>query len=301
MKKKNNKFIIFAILAAALYAINIPFSKLLLTKISGTMMAALLYLGAGIGMFIVGFLSKKHSFFNRNQYPTRQQLKYVIGMIIFDIAAPICLMFGLKYSLVANAALLNNFEIVATSIIALLLFKETISKRLWMAITLITLSGIILSFKDMNNLTFSTGSLLIIVACICWGFENNCTHMLSDKNPLIIVIIKGIASGTGSMLVSFLIIDFKVEFLYVIAAAILGFLSYGMSIYFYVYAQRKLGATKTSAFYAVSPFIGTILSLIIFKEIPTLNFFVAVLIMGVGTYFVIHDKPNKKNNIKLNL
>ena len=42
----------FAILAAALYAINIPLSKLLLAHVGSTMMAAFLYLGAGIGMFL---------------------------------------------------------------------------------------------------------------------------------------------------------------------------------------------------------------------------------------------------------
>ncbi len=48
-------------------------------------------------------------------------------------------------------------------------------------------------------------------------------------------------------------------------ALVLGFVAYGLSIYFYVRAQRDLGAAKTSAFYAAAPFIGVILSFAIFR------------------------------------
>ena len=48
------KGIAFAILAAALYAVNAPFSKILLDCIPPTLMAGFLYVGAGIGMIIIG-------------------------------------------------------------------------------------------------------------------------------------------------------------------------------------------------------------------------------------------------------
>ena len=72
---------------------------------------------------------------------------------------------------------------------------------------------------------------------------------------------------------------------------LLGFVSYGLSIYFYVYAQRDLGAAKTSAYYAVSPFIGVLLSFIIFREIPGVLFFIALAIMIAGTWMVNSDQP----------
>ena len=72
---------------------------------------------------------------------------------------------------------------------------------------------------------------------------------------------------------------------YLLLALILGFIAYGLSIYFYIYAQRDLGAAKTSTYYAVSPFIGAGLSLLIFRESPSLIFILALAIMAVGTYF----------------
>lgn len=68
-------------------------------------------------------------------------------MIALDIAAPILLMIGLKTATAANVSLLNNFEIAATSLIALFIFKELISKRVWFAIGLITVASMLLSLK----------------------------------------------------------------------------------------------------------------------------------------------------------
>jgi drug/metabolite transporter (DMT)-like permease len=137
----------------------------------------------------------------------------------------------------------------------------------------------------MGSLQFSWGSLFVLLACICWGFENNCTRMLSSKNPAQIVIIKGFGSGIGALVLSFVIGERFFQVGYLLLALILGFVAYGLSIYFYIYAQRDLGAAKTSTYYAVSPFIGAGLSLIIFRESPSLIFIIALAIMAVGTYF----------------
>lgn len=136
MTTKQKTATFFAILAAALYALNSPVSKLLLGHIPPTTMAGFLYLGAGLGLLIVGIIQRKTGA-AQNELPlTKAELPYTIGMVVLDIAAPIFLMFGLTMTSAANASLLNNFEIVATSLIALLIFKEVISKRLWFSITL---------------------------------------------------------------------------------------------------------------------------------------------------------------------
>lgn len=289
MISKQKKAIFFALLAAVLYAINSPFSKLLLDKIPAKMMAAFLYLGAGIGLFIVGMIQRATGRREKELPLTKKELPYTVGMVVLDIAAPIFLMIGLTMTTAANASLLNNFEIVATSIIALVIFKETISKRLWLAIVLVTVSSIILSFEDMSSLSFSLGSIFVLLACVCWGFENNCTRMLSSKNPLEIVVIKGFGSGLGSLVIAFVTGESLPSLIFIFCALLLGFVAYGLSIYFYIYAQRDLGAAKTSAYYAAAPFVGAGLSLIIFHEIPSVTYIVALLIMLAGTYFASSD------------
>ena len=281
--------VLWALLAAALYAISTPVSKLLLQDVAPTMMAGLLYLGAGTGMFVLGVVRRGIKQLPREQHLTRRDLPYTVGMVLLDIAAPICLMVGLTRTTSANASLLNNFEIVATALIALMVFREKISRRLWLAIGLITLSSMILSFEDASSLQFSFGSLFVLAACVCWGFENNCTRMMSASDPLEIVVIKGFGSGLGSLLIA-LVVGEPLPAPGVLSVVLaLGFVAYGLSIFFYVYAQRRLGAAKTSAYYAVAPFIGVLLSRLILRESFTQVFLIALFIMMAGTYFASTD------------
>ncbi len=251
------------------------------------MMAAFLYLGAGTGMLILGLVKRLSGKEKAEKPLTKKELPFIVGMVLLDIAAPIFLMLGLKNTTAANASLLNNFEIVATSLIALVVFKELISKKLWLAIILVTLSSIILSFEDISSLSFSFGSMFVLLACICWGFENNCTRMLSSKNPLEIVVIKGFGSGIGSLILAFAVGERLPQALYILSALVLGFVAYGLSIYFYIYAQRDLGAAKTSTYYAVAPFIGAGFSMLIFWQLPSVTYFVALAIMALGTYLSV--------------
>ncbi len=283
--------IIYAFLAAILYAVNTPLSKLLLDKVPATFMAAFLYLGAGVGVGIMyAFHWDKEA---KTERIGRQDLPYTIGMIILDILAPIFLMLGIKYGTAANASLLGNFEIVATTIIALLVFKEAVSKRLWMAIALITISSVILSIEGSGSFQFSYGSIFVLLATACWGLENNCTRSISDKSSYEIVVLKGIFSGGGSFVIALIIGERLPDFKYIAFAMLLGFVAYGLSIFMYVRAQRNLGAAKTSAYYAVAPFVGAFLSFVLIGESLTWSYFAALLIMIAGTIFVVMDTMSR--------
>lgn len=287
MRKKKVSAILYAVLAAVFYAVNMPFSKLLLKNVEPTMMAAILYLGAGIGIGVLFVLKRKEC--KKEEYLSKADLPYTVGMIVLDIIAPVLLMFGLLSTTSANASLLNNFEIVATSVIALIIFKELISIRLWIAILLITLSSLILSFEDMSSLQFSWGSLLVLLAALCWGFENNCTRKISSKNTYQIVMLKGLFSGLGSYIIALIIGEKVPELRYWCIILTLGFVAYGLSILFYIMAQNVLGAAKTSAYYAIAPFVGVLLSVLFLKETLTLNYMIALIIMLIGSSIVVID------------
>ena len=289
MDRTQKKATFFALLAAVLYAVNAPVSKLLLRQVPATVMAALLYLGAGAGVFLMGAAQRAAGREKQERPLTRKELPYTVGMVALDIAAPIFLMVGLTRTTAANASLLNNFEIVATAITALVVFREAISKRLWLAIALVTASSLLLSFEDMSSLSFSWGSLLVLLACVCWGFENNCTRMLSSKDPMEIVVIKGFGSGLGSLVIALALGERLPGALLCLCALALGFVAYGLSIYFYIYAQRYLGAAKTSTYYAAAPFVGAGLSMVIFWEAPSGTYIAALVIMLAGTYFAATD------------
>lgn len=276
----------FAILAAALYAINIPLSKILLQHVSPTMMAAFLYLGAGIGLFIYGKITKERE---HSESLTKAELPYTIGMILLDIAAPILLMLGLGSTNSANASLLNNFEIVATSCIAFLIFKEMLSKKLTFAIILVTIASITLSFEGKGSFEFNTGSLLVLAASCCWGLENNCTRMLSSKSSVQITTIKGLFSGLGSLIVALIAGENIPEIIWMIAVLLLGFVAYGLSINFYIKAQKHLGAAKTSAYYSIAPFLGVFFEIVLLNETPCIQFYIGLVIMIIAIVLMIKD------------
>lgn len=278
-----------AVLAAALYAINVPVSKLLLVHVEPTMMAAFLYLGAGVGLFLYGLIQKMAGKGQAQERLTKKELPYTVAMVVLDIVAPILLMLGIERTNSANVSLLNNFEIVATSIIALLIFKEIISKRLWMAIGLVVAASVILSFEGSGAFVFNEGSLFVLGACICWGFENNCTKMISNKSSVEIVVIKGCFSGLGSLIVALLIGEQIPAPQWIAAVLVLGFVAYGLSIHFYIMAQKELGAAKTSAYYSVAPFLGVAFSIILLGERPAIRFYIACMIMVVATVIMVKD------------
>ena len=290
MKDDKVTAVCYAIAAAVFYALNVPCSKLLLDKVAPTFMAAFLYLGAGIGVGIMYLFHHKHE--APAERLDKKDMPYTVGMVLLDIIAPILLMLGVKLGTSANASLLGNFEIVATTIIALLIFKEKVSRKLWAAIGLITLSSIILSFGGEGSFSFSVGSLLVLGATSCWGLENNCTRSISEKSTYQIVTIKGFCSGAGSFIVALILGESLPELRYILPAVLLGFVAYGLSIFTYIRAQKTLGAAKTSAFYAIAPFIGALLSFVLLHDSLTVAYIIALFFMIIGTVLVVSDTKN---------
>ena len=259
---------------------------MLLKQVEPTMMAAFLYLGAGLGLFLYGLVSHEKE---KSEPLTKAELPYTIGMILLDIAAPILLMLGLERSNSANASLLNNFEIVATSMIAFFVFREALSRRLTLAVILVTLASIALSFEGEGSFQFNTGSLLVLGAACCWGLENNCTRMLSSKSSVQITTIKGTFSGLGSFVIALVIGEKIPGMIWILAVLMLGFVAYGLSINFYIKAQKNLGAAKTSAYYSIAPFLGVVFGILLLNERPGIQFYIGLTIMILATVLMVKD------------
>lgn len=290
---RTGRSVAFALAAAALYALSTPFSKVLLADVAPNMMAALLYLGAGAGMTALSLAGgvRGDAGEARGRSLERADVPYVAAMVALDVAAPLLLMAGLSLSSAESVSLLNNFEIVATALIARLVFGERVGGRVAVGIGVISLACVLLSW-DAGARGFSAGSLLTLAACLCWGIENNCTNRLSDCDPVKVVVIKGWGSGAGALVVALCAGDALPTLVDAGLALLLGFVSYGLSIACYVRAQRDLGAARTSAFYAVNPFIGSALAFALFRTPLAPTFAVALVLMVVGTWLVAPRDPS---------
>ncbi len=287
---ESGKAVLFALAAAVLYACSVPLSKRLLLRLPPVSLAGLLYLGAGLGAVLLLVCGKRTRFSGSALSFSRQERPFVLAMVLLDVLAPVLLLFGLRGSSAASASLLNNFEIVATALIALFLFRETVSRRLWIAVGLITLGSCLLTFDADGAFAFSGGAALVLLATVCWGLENNCTRTLAQNNPVLIVAIKGIGSGAVALGIGALLGE-RIGGIGTAAFAMLvGCFTYGLSIACYIRAQRTLGAAKTSAYYAASPFIGALFSFLLLGERPNGLFLAALLLLLAGAFFATFDR-----------
>ncbi|NLB38429.1 MAG: EamA family transporter, partial [Clostridiales bacterium] len=277
--------VVLALLAALCYGLSVPLGRLLLEQLSPTFLAALLYLGAALAMLPARLLRQEKA----EARLARADLPYVAAMVALDIPAPILLLFGLHTTAPATASLLSNFEIVATALVALFLFREAIGRRMWLAIGAITLASAVLSLNGLGGVLWSPGALLVLLACVCWGVENNMTNRLSLKNPADIVLVKGLGARVGALVIAVATGAVGGAMLPVALALLLGSVSYGLSILLYIRAQRSLGAARTSAYYAVAPFIGMAISFVVFREPPSASFFIALPLMVLGAVLAVTE------------
>jgi len=284
--------ILMAVIAAFVYGAAAPVSKILLRELPPVFLAGLLYCGAGFGMLFIGLVEKcleRTKGRKKEANLGKEDLVWVVGMILLDVLAPILLLLGLSRISSANASLLFNFEIVTTTIVASIVFKEAIGKRLLLAIGIITTASILLSFENFSAFQFSFGSVLVLGACVAWGFENNCTRNISGKSPLQIVVLKGVFAGLTSLVIGLATEKVSFVWLPILGALLTGFIGYGLSVFFYVRAQRDLGAARTSTYYAIAPFTGVFFSFLLFGTGLNLKFCVAFVLMSIGAYFAVSE------------
>jgi len=291
MKSSSFPFVLQALLAAIFFGASAPIAKLLLGgSMSPIFLAAFLYLGSGTGTFLVKLTQRMQAKEVEADIKS-PDVKWLAGAIITGgILAPIILMISLQNTPASTASLLLNFEGVGTTIIALLFFKEFISRRAWIAIIVITLASIFLSANFEGGFGLSLGALGIILACVLWGVDNNFTRNISGKDPLAIVAWKGLVAGTFSFSLALFLGNSIPSIGTIIGTLILGFVSYGLSTMLFIRSMRGLGAARTSALYGTAPLAGVVLSIFIFGEFPSFLFIIAAILMVGGALLLINEK-----------
>lgn len=280
-----------ALLAALLFGASAPLSKLLLGEVEPIALAAFLYLGCGVSLALLKLLRRKHNSAEQTEAPLhRSDLPWLAGAIMTGgIAAPIVLLFSLQQTPAATASLLLNFEGVATTLIAAWVFREAMDRHVWGAILGITAASFLLSWNG-GEWGFSLSALGVLGACMLWGLDNNFTRHISAKDPATIVMAKGLGAGTFSLLLAVSLGQPLPRLDTALGAMLVGGLSYGISLVLFVRAMRGLGAARTSAMFGTAPLAGVGLSFVLFRDMPTALFFVALALMAIGTAFLLNEQ-----------
>jgi len=291
--KINKTPFMFILVSAFLFGVSVPFAKILVYDIPPVPLAGFLYLGAflGLSLYSAVRMKSRHVLEHKSASIEKKDIPWLIGAIIAGgVIGPICLMIGLTLVSGFTASLLLNLEGLCTALIAVLLFKEHASMRVWVALCCMTIAGVFLTWDTREGVFTVMGALLIIFAMVCWGIDNNLTRKISDKDPVTIAKIKGLAAGTASLTLA-LILGVKITWDYKIAMALLlGALSYGISLVFFIKALKDLGSLRTVLFFSSAPFIGAIASLLILREWIGWTMFPAMTLMIVGVWLTAGEK-----------
>jgi drug/metabolite transporter (DMT)-like permease len=164
-------------------------------------------------------------------------------------------MLGLSRTTASSAALLLNMQGLATMAIAWVVFRENVDRRLIISAFAILAGAALLSWNG-QGVTFDSGSLLVIAACVAWGIDNNFTRNISATDPVVIAMLKGLIAGSVNVAIALLTGAALPNVVAVMAAGIVGLLGVGVSLVVFILALRHLGSARTSAYYSLAPFIG---------------------------------------------
>jgi drug/metabolite transporter (DMT)-like permease len=284
--------VLFALLAAAFFGASTPFAKLLVGQISPVMLAALLYLGSGLGLSLWYGLRRLRDGNRAVADGLRKtDLPWLTGAILSGgIAGPVLLMFGLSQTPASSASLLLNMEGVLTAALAWFVFKENFDRRIVVGMLAIALAGVLLSWQQLPEFGLPWGPLAILAACLCWAVDNNLTRRISASDAVQIAALKGLVAGLVNLALAFLLGATLPDIAKIGAAAVIGFGGYGLSLVLFVLALRHLGSARTGAYFSAAPFIGAAISLLVLHDAVGTMFWFAAALMAFGIWLHLTER-----------
>lgn len=254
------------------------------------LLAGLLYLGSGLGLIGVVF-KQKIKVVDILGSLTWRQWGYLAGVIISGgVAAPLFLAFGIRFGTAAEVSLLLNFETVATTILAWLVFHEHIGRRVWIGKVFIIVASMLIVLTGNGGVQLSIPGLAVLAACLLWGIDNNLTRELESLPASLLACMKGLSAGIFNVLLSLFLFSGSVTALQVTGTLVIGALSYGASLVLFIHALREIGSARTSTWFASGPFFGALLSVIVLGERPPGEYWTAALIMLSGMFFLYGER-----------
>lgn len=278
--------IAYALLSAVLFGVSAPFAKILLGEISPWLLAGLLYFGSGIGLAITRLIWR-----SKEAGLRRQDLPWLGAAVLAGgVAGPVLLLFGLAQSSASETSLLLNLESVLTLVIAWVVFKENVDRRLMIGAVSIVAGAVVLSWPEEMGVGLSWGPFLIASACLSWAIDNNLTRKVSAADPMQIAMIKGLTAGIVNVSLALIAGASLPPAAAVGQAAVLGFLSYGVSLTLFVLALRHLGTARTGAYYSLAPFVGAATAILLLGEPVTATFIAGGVLMAIGLWLHLTER-----------
>ncbi|MCM2250720.1 MAG: EamA family transporter [Ramlibacter sp.] len=277
--------------AALLFGAGTPLAKLLLAQASPWLLAALLYLGSGLGLWLLRLVRRAPAV-----RLAPGEAGWLAGAILAGgVAGPVLLLLGLAGMPASGASLLLNAEAVFTALLAWFAFRENFDKRVAAGMVAIVAGGLVLAWPGELRLPQWQSALLVTAACLAWAVDNNLTRKVSLADASWIAMVKGLAAGTTNLVLALALGAAWPPASVVAAAALVGFASYGASLALFVIGLRELGTARTGAYFSVAPFFGAVLAIVLLGEPISAPLLAAGALMALGVALHLserHEHPH---------
>ena len=286
----NRSAVVYALLSAALFGLSTPAAKLLIGAVDPWLLAALFYMGSGLGLAVLRLILSRAGA-RREASLARRDAPWLAGAIVFGgVLGPVLLMVGLSSTEASTASLLLTLEGVATALIAWFVFRENFDRRIAAGMALIVLGAAVLSWRGGAGLENVRGPAAILGACLAWGIDNNLTRKVSLADPMQTAMLKGLVAGPVTFILALWNgAELPMVDVALVAAAV-GFLGYGVSLVLFVTALRHLGTARTGAYYSTAPFLGAVCAVAFLDEEPSVRLLAAGLLMGIGVWLHLTER-----------
>jgi drug/metabolite transporter (DMT)-like permease len=283
-----------ALAAALLFGASTPLAKLIGVDTAPQLLAGLLYLSSGVGLAVLMLARRlfRHAPAEEAvslRIPARE-IPWLAGAILTGgVLGPVFLMSGLGSTDAAAASLLLNVEGVLTAVIAWLVFKENADRHIVLGMAAIVTGAMMLSLQP-GTVNLSFGALLIVAACLCWAVDNNLTRKVSTNDALLVASLKGLFAGVTNTGLALALGAKMPGGVPVLAALVVGFAGYGLSLALFVVALRELGTARAGAYFSVAPLFGVLVSLLLWPAMPAWTFWVAAALMAFGVWLHLRER-----------
>jgi len=280
-----------ALAAAALFGAGTPLAKLLLAQASPWLLAALLYLGSGLGLAVLRRIRGTPEV----RLPAGEGLWLAGAVLAGGVAGPVLLMSGLSGMAASSASLLLNAEAVFTALLAWFVFHENFDRRVALGMLAIVAGGLVLAWPGQLDWPGWQPALCVVGACLAWAIDNNLTRKVSLADATWIAMVKGLSAGATNLVLAVALGASWPAAPVVAAAAALGFASYGASLALFVVGLRELGTARTGAYFSVAPFFGAVLAIVLLGEAVTLPLLLAGGLMAIGVVLHLSERHEHRH------
>lgn len=290
MRTNSTPSITAALLAALLFGASTPFAKQLAGDISPIMLAGLLYLGSGIGLWALRLVRDRRLAVPR--LPVKDWIWLLGAIASGGVLGPVLLMVGLSHTSASQASLLLNLEAVLTAVLAWVVFHENADRRIVVGMLFIVAGGLLLAWPQRGAAAAGSvlGNLTVATACLCWALDNNLTRKVSASDAVFIAGTKGLVAGITNLSLALALGATLPTWPLIAESMGVGLAGYGVSLVLFVLALRGLGSARTGAYFSTAPFIGAAIAIVSFGDSTSTVFWLAAALMGAGVWLHLTER-----------